>query len=75
MKFSSKGLAQIKRIFQDSLESGELLGKSIENSYMTDLLQAAILAGIPVTSVPTYENWIEVDTVKDLELPITLERI
>ena len=42
---------------------------------MTDLLQAVIDFGKPIMSVPIYDNWIEVDTVDDLESKTTLSRI
>jgi choline kinase len=75
MKFSAKGVIQIKEVFHAALKSGKLLNKSTENAYMTDLLQAVIDFGNPVTSIPIYDNWVEVDTVDDLESSITLSRI
>lgn len=75
MKFSAEGIQQIKELFHVAVESGELLGNSIENSYMTDLLQAVINSGNPVTAVPVHGDWVEVDTVDDLCSKITTERI
>jgi len=75
MKFSVKGIKQIKEIFHTAVESGELLGKSVESSYMTDLLQVAINSGRSVTAVPVCNSWIEVDTVKDLKGATTKERL
>lgn len=75
MKFSPDGVNQIKKIFHAALKSGKLLQKSAENAYMTDLLQAVIDFGKPIMSVPIYDNWIEVDTVDDLESKTTLSRI
>ena len=75
MKFSSEGVRQIKSAFHSALESGKLLGKEVENSYMTDLLQSIINMGGIVTSVQINEDWVEVDTVEDLHAPITLERV
>ena len=75
MKFSSVGIEQIKNVFHKALVTGELVGNSLENSYMTDLLQAAINAGYSVQSVPTSGGWVEVDTVSDLESPITIDRV
>ena len=66
MKFSAEGVKQMKQIFHAAVETGELLGKPIENSYMTDLLQAIINEGNPVTAVPVYGGWVEIDTVSDL---------
>ena len=75
MKFSSEGIRQIKSAFHSALESGKLLGKKVENSYMTDLLQFIVSSGGKVASVQIDEDWVEVDTVEDLHAPITLERV
>ena len=75
MKFSAKGLNQIKAIFYDAAKIGKLLDKSVEVSYMTDLLQAAIDKGVTVSSVIINSGWIEIDTVQDLNSKITLERL
>ena len=75
MKFSSEGVRQIKSAFHSALESGKLLGKEVENSYMTDLLQSIVSIGGKVASVQIDEDWVEVDTVEDLHAPITLERV
>jgi L-glutamine-phosphate cytidylyltransferase len=75
MKFSSEGVRQIKSAFYSALESGKLLGKEIENSYMTDLLQFIVSIGGKVASVQIDDEWVEVDTVEDLHAPITLERV
>ena len=75
MKFSSEGVRQIKSAFHSALESGKLLGKEVENSYMTDLLQLIVSIGGKVASVQIDEDWVEVDTVEDLHAPITLERV
>ena len=75
MKFSAQGVSQMKETFYEALESGELLGKPIENSYMTDLLQALINSEKLVTSIPIYGDWVEIDTVSDLKSQVTLERV
>jgi L-glutamine-phosphate cytidylyltransferase len=75
MKFSAKGVRQIKQIFRDAVKTSELLGKPLENSYMTDLLQATINKGFLVTSVPICGEWIEVDEVSDMDLQLTHDRL
>ena len=75
MKFSPEGVRQVKSAFHSALESGKLLGKEVENSYMTDLLQFIVSIGGKVASVQIDEDWVEVDTVEDLHAPITLERV
>jgi NDP-sugar pyrophosphorylase family protein len=52
-----------------------LFGKTVENAYMTDILQAVIDSGGLVASVPVYSDWVEVDTVKDLNLKIVSDRL
>lgn len=75
MKFSSSGISQIKNIFHAAKANGELLGKSLEAAYMTDLLQAAINDGVIVNSLPIRGEWVEVDTVADMKSPVTSERL
>jgi len=75
MKFSGNGVKQIKEIFNNAIKDKKILGKEPENAYMTDLLQALITSGKKVTAVPVFGEWIEVDTVDDLHLPITKTRI
>lgn len=75
MKFSRKGLLQIKKIFHEALKDKSVLEKAAENAYMTDILQAVIDSNFPVTSVPIYDEWVEVDTVSDLMLNETVRRV
>ena len=65
----------MKKVFHSALIEGDLKGKPVENAYMTDLLQALIDSGIPVSSVPISHPWVEVDTVDDLKLDETLSRV
>ena len=75
MKFSTEGVKQIKEIFHTAINNGELIGKDVENAYMTDLLQAVINSGQQINAIPVYGGWIEVDTVDDLKNQITLDRV
>jgi L-glutamine-phosphate cytidylyltransferase len=75
MKFSTKGIKQIKETFYAAQQDDNLLGKSVDNSYMTDLLQYAISLGRTVTAVPVHGDWIEVDTIEDLNSNFTKERL
>jgi len=74
MKFSSKGIKQVKDLFHAACNNNKILSKAPENAYMTDLLQALIKAGKPVQSVLIDKSWIEVDTVDDLKSDVTLKR-
>ena len=75
MKFSSRGLNHIKQVFHAAVETGKLLGKPVEDAYMTDLMQEVINLKYLVTSIPVHSDWIEVDTVDDLKSAVTLERL
>lgn len=75
MKFSPAGVATLKAVFHGAHQLGQLRGKPVEKAYMTDLLQAIIDAGRRVESVPVRGGWVEVDTVGDLESPITRSRL
>lgn len=75
MKFTNNGLKQLKAVYNDALILGTLLGRNVEEAYMTDLLQAVINTGQKVMSIPTSEKWIEVDTVEDLQSSVTLSRL
>jgi choline kinase len=75
MKFSIKGIRQIKEIFHNAVNAGFLFEKSVENAYMTDLLQALIEEGGILTAVPVYGGWVEVDTVEDYKSNVTKDRL
>jgi len=75
IKLSSKGVNLLKKLFHDSVNKGDLRGKNVESSYMTDLLQGIIDSGQPIESVPINGGWVEVDTVKDKNAIVTLERL
>ncbi len=75
MKFSSEGLRQMKEIFHEALRDESILGRSVENAYMTDLLQALIESGSKLMAIPINGGWVEIDTVDDLNSPISINRI
>jgi len=75
MKFSPEGLATIVDAFDRAIRSGSLDGKAPEKAYMTDLLQAIIKQGHSVWPVFIDGGWVEVDTVHDLRLAVTRERL
>lgn len=75
MKFSAAGVGMLRSVFRQAKLGGILGERSIEKAYMTDLIQAVIDAGHPVYSVQVRGEWVEVDSVSDLQLPITAERL
>lgn len=75
IKLSTQGLETFRQFFLSAKTSGNIRGKTAEKAYMTDLLQAIIDAGHIVTAVPVCAPWVEVDTVSDLHLPVTQQRL
>ncbi len=75
IKLSPAGVKIFKSFFKKSLLDEFVLGKKPENAYMTDLLQAIIQAGIKITAVPVYGEWVEVDTVGDLFSDVVKQRL
>jgi choline kinase len=75
MKFSPAGVARLRATFHDARLAGRVRGKSVEKAYMTDLLQAMIDAGHRLDAVPVHGEWVEVDTVGDLESATTRQRL
>lgn len=75
MKFSRTGIAQLRKTFHDARSTGQLRDKPVEKAYMTDLLQAMIDAGHRLDAVPVHGEWVEVDTVADLESATTRHRL
>ena len=75
MKFTGTGAQALRDIYRDAFQVGNLGGKPAEKAYMTDLIQAVIDAGHRVQSVPVHGGWVEVDSISDLKLPLTQERL
>jgi L-glutamine-phosphate cytidylyltransferase len=75
MKFSSKGLRQMKEVFHKALRDESVLKGSVENAYMTDILQALINSNQLISAVLVHDEWVEVDTASDLELKETIRRV
>lgn len=75
MKFSGQGLAQLREGFHRARATGSLRGKPPEKAYMTDLLQLMIDEGNALTAVKVHGDWVEVDTVGDLESDVTRARL
>jgi choline kinase len=62
IKFSKQILPEIIMFYHGALST-----KDIGAMYMTDFLQELINHGFKVKSIPIHGNWIEIDTVEDLE--------
>lgn len=75
MKFSAHGVEQLRQRFHAARQSGEIRGKFLEKAYMTDMLQSLIDTGCQVQAVPVDGEWVEVDSARDLHLPIVAQRL
>ena len=75
LKLSSEGAKIFSDIFREAQTNGMLDEKPLKKAYMTDLIQAAINRGHRVNAILSTEPWVEVDSVDDLHLPTTLNRL
>ena len=75
LKLTSQGLEIIKNYYKKFKKINQIQNKSIENSFMTDFLQSLIDEGVNIWPVNIHGEWVEVDTVKDIELAVTKKRL
>jgi len=75
MKFSSRGLEKIKKIYSIAVGGGYLGPRQLDKAYMTDLLQVLVEGGCTVQAVPVSGPWVEVDTVVDAQASYTDKRL
>lgn len=75
LKLTGHGVSIFKKVFHDAIKQGEIVGKPVENAYMTDFLQHIIEQNYLVQSVPVVGDWVEIDTIDDLELEVTSQRL
>ena len=67
MKFKEEGIEAMKECF--------ITLKNKHSAYMTDLIQNIIDTGFRVSAIEFYKPWIEIDSVKDLHLELTISRL
>jgi len=75
IKVSAKGIPLLRGTYRASRAAGTLGGREVAKAHVTDMLQALIDQGYDVHSIPINSPWIEIDTVGDLYLKITKERV
>jgi choline kinase len=75
MKFTAKGIEKLKAVFHSARSNGNIQGKSVESSYMTDLLQELIDADERIMAIPVYGDWVEIDVESDLHSDVCLSRV
>ena len=75
LKLTVSGVSIFKKVFHDAIKQGNILGKPVENAYMTDFLHHIIELDYLVQSVPVSGDWVEIDTINDFELKINTQRL
>lgn len=75
LKFSERGIYELKRIWHKSRDAywdlpWQVSGKSLSKAYLTDMLQAMIDEGIGVQALKVKGGWMEFDTNEDYELAL-----
>jgi L-glutamine-phosphate cytidylyltransferase len=75
MKFSRRGIGFLKKVFYEAKSTGKVGTKNIEKAYMTDILQVMIQSGYEIKPIFIENDWIEIDTVTDLKLKVTEQRL
>ena len=67
------------QIFRNELiylhKKGFVNNKKFKDAYLTDFIQELIVKGYNIKSLEVKGNYVEIDTIEDIESPITQERI
>ncbi len=69
------GWRTLLKCYDCFLKESYYRGRKISHAYMTDLLEYIIDKNYDVTPVFVEGEWIEVDTLKDFNNPITADRL
>ena len=75
IKLSKKGSEIFKKELIHFHNMGLINEKAFNNAFLTDFLQALILKGYKIKSQKVYGNYVEIDTIEDIESLITQKRI
>jgi phosphoenolpyruvate phosphomutase len=68
--FSPRGSTLLREAYQRARDAGPRPfheADSVQRAAFTDLLQALVAAGQPVTCVSTWKGWLEIDTFEDYQ--------
>lgn len=75
MKFQHNGAIFLKNFYENAKKQASSKGTNplnpklpFEKSYLTDMLQALILSGCRIKSIPINNGWLEIDTKHDYEV-------
>ena len=75
IKLTSIGSEIFKKELIHFHKEGLINKKSFNDAFLTDFVQALILRGYKIKSQEIFGNYIEIDTIDDIESPITQKRI
>ena len=75
IKLTSIGSEIFKKELIHFHKKGLINKKSFNDAFLTDFVQALILRGYKIKSQEIFGNYIEIDTIDDIESPITQKRI
>lgn len=75
IRLSKEGSEIFKKELIHFSNVGFINNKPFNNAFLTDFLQALVLKGYSIKSQKIYGNYVEIDTIEDIESPITQERV
>ena len=75
IKLSSKGSEIFKKELEYYFKKGSVNNKNFNDAFLTDFLQVLISKGYEIKSESIYGNYIEIDTIQDIDSLITQERV
>ena len=75
MKFRSEGIKFLLAARDNLMRENDILDKSLEEAYVTDLIQTLIKMGSKIKALEVSEPWIEIDNKNDLESGVTKSRV
>jgi L-glutamine-phosphate cytidylyltransferase len=72
IKVAASAWPRLRAFYQALDRHADYDGKSFDNMYMTSFLQAVIDRLMPVTAVPIFGEWLEIDVPSDLQISVNL---
>jgi choline kinase len=72
LKLSAAAVEAVKALYRKLDRRSLYDGKNFDNMYMTSFIQAVIDRALPVTAVPIFGGWLEVDVPSDLRIRVDL---
>lgn len=75
IKLTASGANIFTLALEKAKKTGSLGAKRLKDAFMTDFLQELVVSGADVEAVFVDDEWVEVDTINDLESDSTRERL